>query len=375
MVILHLVAPAEVGGLERVVQALAIGQRESGHAVHVAAIVSRTDEADAFLRPMAAAGVRTHTVPVVGRAYGRERAAVATLCRMLRPDILHTHGYRADVVDAGVARRQGIATVTTVHGFTGGGWKNRVYEWLQRRAFPRFDAVVAVSAPLARQLRGVPAGRLEVLANAWREPAPALDRAAARAQLGIAGDTMLVGWVGRLSAEKGPDVLIDALAQITDVPFTASIIGDGPELGALRARGAAAGITDRLRWHGATADASRLFPGFDLFVLSSRTEGTPIVLFEAMASGVPIVATAVGGVGDVVTPAEALLVPGEDPRALAAAIRTVATDRSAAAGRARAARVRLEARYAPGPWLARYETIYQRVRRPVPDIAGGGGSQ
>jgi len=249
-----------------------------------------------------------------------------------------------------------------VHGFTGGGWKNRLYEWVQRRAFRSFDAVVAVSRPLAARLGGVPASRLEVLPNAWREPVPALDRAAARAQLGVADDTLHVGWVGRLSAEKGPDVLVEALARLKDLRFTASFLGDGPEQGRLRARGAEVGVSDRLRWHGATDDASRLFPGFDVFVLSSRTEGTPIVLFEAMAAGVPIVATRVGGVGDVVTAAEALLVAPEDPAALAAAIRAVATDRGAAAGRAQSARARLDAQYAPGPWLARYEAIYTRVK-------------
>jgi glycosyltransferase involved in cell wall biosynthesis len=362
MVILHLAAPADVGGLERVVQALAIGQRESGHTVHVAAIVPNLEGAQAFLRPMAAAGVRTHTVLVAGRAYARERAAVAVLCRALRPDVVHTHGYRPDVVDAGVARRLGIATVTTVHGFTGGGWKNRLYEWVQRRAFRSFDAVVAVSAPLAERLGGVPASRLVVLPNAWREPLPALDRAAARAQLGVADDTLHLGWVGRLSLEKGPDVFVEALARIKDLRFVASFLGDGPEQGRLRARGAEIGVSDRLRWHGATADASRLFPGFDLFVLSSRTEGTPIVLFEAMSAGVPIVATRVGGVGDVVTAAEALLVASEDPEALAGAIRTVANDRVAAVARARAARARVEERYALGPWVAGYDAIYERVR-------------
>ena len=93
-----------------------------------------------------------------GRAYLRERAAIARLLREVRPDVVHTHGYRPDVLDAGVARGQGIAVVTTVHGFTGGGWKNRVYEWLQCRAFRRFDAVVAVSRPLVGLLerRGHP---------------------------------------------------------------------------------------------------------------------------------------------------------------------------------------------------------------------------
>ena len=87
-------------------------------------------------------------IDVATRGYLAERAAIASLCRRFRPDVFHTHGYRPDVVDAGVARRLGVPTVTTVHGFTGGGWKDRLYERIQRRAFRSFGAVVAVSQPL-----------------------------------------------------------------------------------------------------------------------------------------------------------------------------------------------------------------------------------
>src|SRR5437879_12795654 len=105
------------------------------------------------------------------RAYWRERRAVAALCRRIRPDVIHTHGYRPDVVDASVARRLGIPVVTTVHGFTGGGWKNRCYEWLQRRAFRRCDAVVAVCRTLVVGLArgGVPRGRLMDVGCVWSQ--------------------------------------------------------------------------------------------------------------------------------------------------------------------------------------------------------------
>ena len=98
-------------------------------------------------------------------------------------------------------------------------------------------------------------------------------------------------------------------------------------------------------------------------MLSSRTEGTPVVLFEAMAAGVPIVTTAVGGVPDVVSREEAALVPSEDSRALAEGIRDVYTHTAAAARRARAARTRLERDYSVGPWLERYTNIYRLVAR------------
>ena len=109
-----------------------------------------------------------------------------------------------------------------------------------------------------------------------------------------------------------------------------------------------------------------MFAAFDVFVLSSRTEGTPIALFEAMAAGVPIVATRVGGVPDVVSPLEAALVPAEDPVALAAEIRAIYRDPATGQRRARAARARLERDFSVAPWLDRYEAIYRLVSAGVP---------
>ena len=372
MVIVHVVAPAEFGGLERVVQMLGRGLSGHGHDVHVLAVVVRGQTADPFLAPLADAGVSTRTLAVPGRAYRRERTAVARALRQLRPDVVHTHGYRPDVLDAGVARRLGIPVVTTVHGFTGGGWKNRFYEWLQSRSFRRFDAVVAVSWPLARRLErsGVPSSRIHAVPNAWQPMAPALDRETARRILGLPPHSFVVGWVGRLSHEKGPDVLLDALLHLRDLPLLVSVVGSGIMQGALRTQAEHLGLNGRVRWHGAVPDAGRLLSAFDVCVLSSRTEGTPIVLFEAMAAGVPVVATCVGGVPDVVSAAEAALVPSEDPVALAAGIRAVYRDPAAARARALAARARLDRDFGVARWLDRYEAIYRLVSRhtsaPVP---------
>jgi glycosyltransferase involved in cell wall biosynthesis len=122
---------------------------------------------------------------------------------------------------------------------------------------------------------------------------------------------------------------------------------------------AARGIRDRIRWHGSLPGASRFFAAFDLFVLSSRTEGTPMVLFEAMAAGVPIVAAAVGGVPDVVGPGEALLVPPDAPDALARAVLDARGDRGATAARSAAARRRLQSEFGLEPWLDRYQQVYR----------------
>lgn len=169
MVVLHIVAPAVAGGLERVVQALAAGHQRGGHRVAVAGVVTPGQAEPPLFASLRETRVEVCEVQVPCRRYLRERAAIGELCHALHPDVVHTHGYRPDIVDAGVARRRGIPIVTTVHGFTGGDWKNRLYERLQLRAFRRFDAVVAVSRPLSDQLarEGVPRTRIHLVPNAW----------------------------------------------------------------------------------------------------------------------------------------------------------------------------------------------------------------
>ena len=362
MIILHVVALGEIGGLERVVDMLACGQAHAGNDVHVAALLDPADSDHPLLRNLSAQGVTTHPVVLRGRAYRRERATMTQLYRQLRPDIVHTHGYRPDVVDAGPARRLGIATITTVHGFTGGDWKNRLYERLQRRAYRKFNAVITVSRPLREQLirNHVGTARVHVVQNAWQESAPAMDRATARGALGVSGDGFRIGWVGRLSAEKGADVLLDALTHLRDLPIGVSMVGNGQEQHALLDQAGRLGVAQNIRWHGVVPDAGRHFAAFDAFVLSSHTEGTPIVLFEAMAAGVPIVATSVGGVPDLVSPDEATLVPPRDPAVLAAAIRSIYRDPSAAWARAERARARLSD-FQVRPWIGRYDAIYRQV--------------
>jgi len=350
--------------MQRVIEGLAAGHRRRGHRVALAAVAMASGRPEPPLLPaLRAADVDVRVVAVPGRGYRRERAAIGDLCRTLHADVVHTHGYRPDVVDAPTARRAGSATVTTVHGFTGGGWRNRLYEALQTRAFRTFDAVVAVSRPLADRLEraGVPGERLHLVPNAWAGPDDFADRAAARAELGLPPDALLAGWIGRLTREKGADVLLHALPLLGRPPVTAVFVGGGPEQHALQDAAARLGVADRTAWIGTVPGAGRLMRAFDVFVLSSRTEGTPIVLFEAMAAGVPVVATAVGGVPDVVSEGEAALVPPENPGALAAAVASALADRGRAGQWAAAAARRLRAEFALDPWLDHYELVYRQA--------------
>ena len=308
------------------------------------------------------AGVPVIRIVRPARSFRAQRYLIREICGRTKPDVLHSHGYLPDVLAASLGRRFSAARVSTVHGFTGGRWRNRFYEWLQRRSYARFDAVVAVSKELAVDLAPrLPSRALQTLANAWEAPEEQLAPEAAREALSLSIEVFHIGWVGRISREKGADILIEALPALTDINMHVTLIGNGVDRAKLEHRVKELKLEDRVSFRGEIAQASRLFPALDLFVLSSRTEGTPITLFEAMHASVPIVATSVGGVPDVVSSDEALLIPAEDPAALASAIREAHDHPADATARAARARGRLERDFAAAPWIEAYDLIYRNA--------------
>jgi glycosyltransferase involved in cell wall biosynthesis len=292
-----------------------------------------------------------------------ERRMIGQLIEQHGIRIVHTHGYRPDIVDLPVARNAGIACISTLHGFTGGDWKVRLYERIQLRTLTHTDAVVAVSRSVYDRARryGVSANVLHTIRNAYTAPAPFASRVHARHALCLDDTRTHIAWIGRLSHEKGPDVMLEAMGVLNDPQIALSLVGDGPMREPLRARAEALGVADRVTFHGIVVDAARLLPAFDLFALSSRTEGTPMVLLEAMAAGIPIVATAVGGVPDVVSTHEAILVPAERPEELANAIRAIVAAPADAIHRTEAAHTRLATTFGVDTWLDDYEALYRSI--------------
>lgn len=358
--ILHVLAPAEVGGMESVVHLLTRGLVAAGTTVHAHMITQPGAEPTlaALLREV---GVTVHPTAVEGRRYGVERERTRALCRELGVDVVHSHGYRPDVIDVPAARALGVPVASTVHGFTGGGWKNAVYEWLQFRSLRRMDRVLAVSRPLVELLarRGVPEAAIRLVPNAFAPAEPPLERAEARRALGLdQTDVPVIGWIGRLSPEKGPDVLVEAAAASVGGARWV-VIGDGPEGAAARER--ATRLEAPVAFAGLVPAAGRLVKAFDAVVLSSRTEGTPIVALEAMAAGVPVVATRVGGVPDLLAEGAGRLVEPERPEQIAAAVDDLLADPPAATAMGERGRARVEKRYAVDPWIQMHREIYAEL--------------
>ena len=358
----HLCHPAAFGGLESVVQGLGKALQGAGHEVEIVAVVSPTDDVSPFISPLQGAGVPVHLIRCPPRRYLREIREVRERILTLRPQVLHTHGYRADILHSTWARRAGLRLVTTMHGYSKMGGMTGLWEWLQLRFARHFDAVIAVSSELSRHLvaQGIPKSRIHVIPNAWIPPQEPLGREDARKALGLSEEVLVIGWVGRLVQIKDCDLFLKALTELNDHrPWHAAILGDGPERTRLENLAKTLELGGRVTFFGAVPDAGRFMSAFDLLALTSKSEGTPMSLLEAMGSGIPVVATSVGGVPALLGQARTgWLVPPGDPEHLAKVLRNVLTEDRIRVDAGTLAREHIRERYSLSEWARKTALAY-----------------
>ncbi|KIQ65906.1 glycosyltransferase [Kitasatospora griseola] len=344
-----LVLAAATGGIGAHVRSLTQGLVAHGVTVTVCA-PEGTDRRYGF----SAAGARLHTVDITPTSGARSDAvAIGELRRAFTgADIVHAHGLRAgllaDLALRTAGRFPGIRpetplVVTSHHALLATGLERRLQRLMERRVVRAADLVLGASSDLVARARelGATDARLGPVAAPPMPPA-ALDRAAARAALpgGDDGRPVVLA-IGRLVAQKCFALLLDAVPHFAapggSMPHVL-LAGDGPERQALAERVRAERLPVEVLGH--RDDIAELLAAADLVVLSSRWEARSLVAQEAMRAGVPVVATAVGGVPELVGDA-AVLVPFADPRALGGAVRELLGDEQrraelAAAGRAQA---------------------------------------
>jgi glycosyltransferase involved in cell wall biosynthesis len=362
---LHVISPLPAGGAETVVLNLTTGLQAAGHPAVIAAIIGESDSDHPFVAAARLRGIEVAEIREGHRRYDRQTAAIGRAAAAHGVGVIHTHAPLADVMGHWAARRTGLPSVSTLHGFTVPGRRTMLYDIAVRWAHRHADAIVAVSTPIVSRLeqRGVRRDHIRLIPNAWHPGASPLDAAAARRELGVDPGIPHVGWVGRCAFEKGADVLIDAITALRHPSICFSIIGDGKLRPEIEARARAAGVMNQIRWHGTIPSAERILRAFDMLVLSSRSEGTPMVLLETMAANVPIVTTSVGGIPEMLSSGEALLVPPECPDLLAAAIRNSLDKPDAAAERAAKARARIDSDYSASSWIERHIALYSELMR------------
>ncbi len=326
------------------------------------------DEPGAWAGSLRALGIPVHCVwrqpgldlNVVGR--------LSSLFRRLQPDIVHAHQCTPWFYAA--LSRLAWRPPRLLLEEHGRFWPepDKPLRRLVNRALiaPLTHRAIAVSKDIRHRLaryEGLRADRVDVIYNGVT-PAPALgadERRALRASLGLPDDAFVVGTVGRLDPIKNLPMLVEALRQsLPRVPtLHGLVVGDGPERERLRAAIGAAGLQARMVTTGHRDDARRLTQCMDLFVLASLSEGTSMALLEALAGGVPVAVTDVGGNPEVVEAGiSGWVVPTQDAPALALAIVEAATVPALARQRAEAARQRFSSRFSFDAMLDAYRRLY-----------------
>ncbi|MFJ9458733.1 glycosyltransferase family 4 protein [Kitasatospora sp. NPDC101447] len=328
-----LVLAASTGGIGAHVRSLAQGLVAHGVIVTVCAPAG-TDALFGFSRT----GARFHTVDITPTAGARSDAtAIGELRRAFTgADVVHAHGLRAGLLSDLALRTAGRfpglrpetpLVVTSHHALLATGMERRLQRLMERRVARAADLVLGASSDLVARARelGATDARLGPVA-APPMPEGRFGRAEARAALlGGGPDRPLVLAVGRLVPQKAFGLLLDAtreLAALDPEPLVL-LAGDGPEAGPLRERAAAERLPVRLL--GYRTDVPDLLAAADLVVVPSRWEARSLVVQEAMRAGVPVVATAVGGIPELVGDA-AVLVPSGDPAAIGGAVRGLLSD-------------------------------------------------
>jgi glycosyltransferase involved in cell wall biosynthesis len=310
-------------------------------------------------------GVEVLSFPRQGSAdIGRLRRLRAAL-RAYRPDVLHTVLWSANVYGRSAALGLGIPAVIAAERnvIRRPPWQRRLERLLDRWTHAYLVNSVAIRTQLVASGR-LAADKITVIHNGIDlAPLPAfsLDRTRARQALGMPPDRRLVAQVGRLTAQKDYPTFLAAmetvLKQMPDVD--ALIIGEGEDRDALRARAAATGHGERIRFLGLRHDVPQVLAAVDVLALTSQYEGLPNVVIEAMATGAVPVVTDVGGCRELVTHGESgFVVPPGDPAAVASAVSAVLGDAALAARMATAARAHVEATLAVEAMAASTMAVY-----------------
>ena len=366
--VVHLIYRLDFGGLETLLVDCINHMPPERYRHAIVCLTGYTEFADKITRP----GVALYALdkqPGLGLGI---HVKLFKLLRQLRPAVLHTYNfacaeYAAPAWLAGVPVR-----VHAEHGRDASDPQglNPKHNFLRRALVPFIDRYVPVSHDLHRWLKDVvriPAAKAELIMNGVDTVRFAPNLPAATTPW-AGEDVFTIGTVGRLQDVKDQASLIDAFALLCArrpeqrARLRLAIVGDGPLREKLAQKAQDAGVAELVWFPGARNDIPELMRSFDVFALSSIAEGTPVTLLEAMACGLPVVATKVGGIPEVVQDGvNGALVPASNAQALAAALETYIQDDARVAAHGAAARAGIERHYSVAAMVGAYTALYDRL--------------
>ena len=333
---------------------------------------SLKDPGFASLRQKALAkGVELISIADEGAFDWRVVPRMLEVCRREKVRIWHGHDYKTNLLGLILKRFHPLRLVTTVHGWVHHTSRTPLYYWVDRLCLRYYEKVFCVSGDLVEVCRkyGVPSSRCVLLENGiehdlfQRQRTPAV----ARKELGFHPDRLLIGAAGRLSPEKGFDLLIRAVDRLLKdgLEVQLKIVGEGVEFDSLQKLVQELHQEDRIELLGYRSDLKQLYEAFDIYALSSFREGLPNVLLEAMAMRVPVVATAVNGVPRLVQHQEnGLLIPPGSVESLYEALKQLIENPQLRNRYAFAGRETIEKRYSFAGRMRRLGALYDELLQP-----------
>ena len=324
-----------------------------------------------FVASARAIGVHVDVISERGRFDRHIIRVLREIAEEQDPDIIVTHSVKSHFVILRSGLWRALPWVAFHHGYTSTDLKMRFYNLFDRRSLPKADRVITVSEAFAQELaakKRVPRDRISVQHNSIRpHPGASSEEVESlRKQLAVKSDERIVLAVGRLSKEKAHFDLIKAFKLLCErnpqFSVRLIIVGEGPERERLEAAAKATGIRERIIFAGQLRNVQPYYAIADVLANSSHSEGSPYVLLEAMATGLPIVATAVGGVPEMLKDEEsALLVPARDDRAMLDAMARILVDPSLAQKLKTNASALVVTRFSPDTYVRTLTEIYRKV--------------
>lgn len=281
-------------------------------------------------------------------------------------NILQSHGYKSHVLCWLLRRKTGLPWLAFVHGWTRENMRIRLYTALEHCLLLRADEVVAVSESLRSRLLPPVRKRCRVIANALapEEMATECTRSAMRKELGYSEEDLVIGIVGRLSPEKGHKLFLHALAEARrkNPCLRALIVGDGQEKAALTEEAKQFEVEDVCLFTGHVGKPAPYYLAMDIQVMPSFTEGMPNAALEGMSVGLPLVATRVGGIPEVLVDGETgILIPPGDKKAFVDAILALAASPEQRKTMGRAGLERIQTFFSPDARANRILNLYREI--------------
>lgn len=358
-----------VFGAERVILELAKGLAKSRFEPVVGVLENRNKLWAELATTTEKMGVPAHRFSCRRPFDLRTVIAIRNYIKRHKIDIVHAHGYKANFYALLASAFNGAASMATCHPWTetGYSYKARFYTFLDRAWLRKMDAIVAISDEVKHQLSGMNYKRqIDVISNGI-DPDHfngSTNGLKVRQSLGFSKSDIIIGTIGRLVPEKGYAFLIESVKSICKRRSTTKMIfvGDGPMRNLLEQEAINLNLQKNIRFLGIRKDVPALLASMDIFVLSSTSEGVPMVLLEAMAAGKPIIATSVGAIPRILRHnVTGLLVPPKDSKALTNAFEVFLSEEKRAKRMALAAKKEVAAHYSAWQMAEKYMKQYEKL--------------